>query len=272
MAEGSEEEPLEEKKMSFMEHTVELLQRLKVILIAVFGIGFLVGFFPLDVRKLFTLYPSSMEYEPLVSLIFKKISEDLLPEGASLIAGRFLDTAYIYLTLSILVGVMLSSPIIAYELYKFFNPALYRSERKLAAKAVISFIGLFTMGAALCYKLILPITFRILMWFIQSAAALPLINVSDFVSMVVVLIIGVGLLYTSPIYITLLVRRGIMSVDHLTRNRKYIYGIFIIIIAAVTPDPTIVSDVILLIPFIAIYETTILVCKKIGKDREKRAA
>lgn len=270
MAESSEEEQPEEKKMTFMEHTVELLQRLKVILIAVFGIGFFVGFWPLDITKLFT-FPSSMEYKPLVSLIFEKLKEDLLPEGASLIAGSFLDTAYVYLMLSILVGVMLGSPIVAYELYKFFNPALYRHERKLAAKVVISFVGLFTMGAALCYKAILPITFKILMWFIQSAAALPLINVSDFVYMVLVLIIGVGILYTSPIYIVLLVQRGLMSADHLTKNRKYIYGVFIIITAVVTPDPTIISDVILLIPFIVLYEATVFICKKIEKEREKQA-
>ncbi|MBS7655560.1 preprotein translocase subunit TatC [Candidatus Bathyarchaeota archaeon] len=266
-------EPLEEKKMTFMEHTVELFQRLKIILIAVFGLGIFVGFFPLDITKFFAgffgFWPSSIEYTPLVSLIFERLKKDLLPKEASLIAGSFLDTAYVYLMLSILIGVVLSSPIIAYELYKFFNPALYQHERKLAAKIILSFVGLFFMGGFLCYKAILPITFKILMWFIKSAGALPLININDFVQMILVLIIGVGLLYTSPIYITLLVQKGVMSSEYLTKNRKFIYGAFIIIAAIVTPDPTIVSDIILLMPFIVLYEVTVFICKHIEKKSFK---
>ncbi|MEM3516781.1 MAG: twin-arginine translocase subunit TatC, partial [Candidatus Bathyarchaeia archaeon] len=168
-------EPLEEKKMTFMEHTVELFQRLKIIFIAVFGSGIFVGFFPLDATKFFAgffgFWPSNVEYTPLVSLIFERLKRDLLPKEASLMAGSFLDTAYVYLMISILIGVVLSSPIIAYELYKFFNPALYPHERKLAAKIILSFIGLFFMGGFLAYKAILPITFKILMWFIKSAGA-----------------------------------------------------------------------------------------------------
>jgi sec-independent protein translocase protein TatC len=266
--------PLEEKKMTFMEHTVELFQRLKIILISVFGLGLFVGFFPIDITKFFTSFfgflPSSVEYKPLVSLIFDRMKKDLLPKEASLIAGSFIDTAYVYLLISILIGVVLSSPIIAYELYKFFNPALYPHERKLAAKIVLSFVGLFFMGGFLCYKAILPITFKILMWFIESAGALPLININDFIQMILVLIIGVGLLYTSPIYIVLLVQKGVMSSEYLTKNRKFIYGAFIIIAAIVTPDPTIVSDTILFIPFVVLYEATVLICKHIEKKRFKK--
>ncbi len=266
--------PNEERKMTFLEHTAELLYRLRTIVISVVATGFFVAFFPVDIRELFTSifapFESSIEYTPLVALIMRRMVSDLLPEEASLIAGGLMDTAYVYLMVAVLVGVILSSPVIAYELYKFFRPALYPHERKYASYMIVSFMALFCFGAALAYLVILPITFRILMWFIRSAAALPLINVKDFVNMVISLILGVALLYTAPVYLVLLVDRGILSSEHLAKNRKMVYAAFIIITAIVTPDPTIVSDIILLIPFLAIYEGTILIAKRVEKKRIER--
>lgn len=267
-----------EKMMTFLEHTEELLYRLRIILISVIASGFFVAFWPLDIRKLFatalTPFKASLEYTPLASVIMRRMARDLLPEGASLIAGGLLDTAYAYLMVAMLIGVILSSPIIAYELYKFFNPALYPHERRYATYVIVSFVSLFAFGVFLAYQTILPITFRILMWFIESAAALPLINLRDFVNMVLSLILGVGLLYTVPIYLVLLVDRGILSSEHLSKNRKMVYAAFIIITAVITPDPTIVSDIILLVPFLVIYEGTVLVSKRVERnrvEREKRA-
>ncbi|MEM2122038.1 MAG: twin-arginine translocase subunit TatC [Candidatus Bathyarchaeia archaeon] len=263
-----------EKMMTFLEHTAELLSRLRTILIAVIASGFFVAFWPLDIRKLLATalnpFKYSLEYTPIASVIMKRMAGDLLPKGASLIAGGLLDTAYAYLMISMLIGVVLSSPIIAYELYKFFNPALYPHERRYATYIIGSFVLLFSFGVFLAYRVILPITFRILMWFIESAAALALINLRDFINMVISLMVGVGLLYTAPVFLVLLVDRGILSSEHLSKNRKMVYAAFIILTAVVTPDPTIVSDVILLIPFLAIYEGTVLVSKRVEKNRIER--
>ncbi|MGC8849651.1 MAG: twin-arginine translocase subunit TatC [Candidatus Bathyarchaeia archaeon] len=263
-----------EKMMTFLEHTAELLSRLRVILISVIASGFFVAFWPLDIRKLFAAalnpFESPLEYTPIASVIMKYMAGNLLPKGASLIAGGLLDTAYAYLMISMLIGVVLSSPIIAYELYKFFNPALYPHERRYATYVIVSFVSLFSFGVFLAYRVILPITFRILMWFIESAAALPLINLRDFVNMVIYLMVGVGLLYTAPVFLVLLVDIGVLSSEHLSKNRKMIYAAFIIISAVLTPDPTILSDVILFIPFLAIYEGTVLVSKRVEKNRMKR--
>ena len=260
--------------MSFLEHTEELLYRLRMIFFSVIVTGFAVAFFPTDIQQLFASFfapfSSSVEYRPLVSFLMRRMVDDLLPPEASLIAGGLMDTAYVYLMLSFLVGIFLSSPVTSYHLYKFFSPALYKEERRYAIFVIVPFVVLFIFGGTLAYTIILPITFRILMWFITSAAALPLINVQDFVTMVVTLVLGVGFLYTSPIFLALLVDRGVLSVDHLTSQRKMVYAAFIIVTAVVTPDPTIVSDVILLVPFLAIYEVTILISKRLEKKRIKR--
>ena len=253
-----------QKKMTVIDHTVELLTRLRIILVSVFLLGFFVAFWPLEITEMFS---TSLEYTPLVSLIMNRMKEDLLPQGAMLIAGNIMDTAYLYLTVSVLIGVILSSPIIAYELYMFFNPALIPAERKWASKVIGSFIGLMMFGAFLAYRVILPITFRILMWFVRSAGAEPIFHVADFVSIIVTLMLGVGILYSAPVFVVLLVERGVLSSSQLSGNRRIVYLLFIVVAAVLTPDPTIVSDIILFAPFAIIFETVVFLSKRIDKRK-----
>ncbi len=252
------------KKMTVLEHTVELLTRLRVILVSIFLLGFLVAFWPLDITQTFS---ASLEYTPLVALIMNKMKEDLLPEGAMLIAGSIMDTAYLYLSISLLIGVILSSPIIAYELYMFFNPALLPAERKWGFKVSASFIGLMLFGALLAYRIILPITFRILMWFVRSAGAEPIFHVSDFVNIIVTLMLGIGIIYSAPVFVVLLVERGIVSSSQISGNRRIVYLVFIVLAAVLTPDPTIISDIILFMPFAVIFEVVIYLSKRIEKRK-----
>jgi len=250
--------------MTFMQHTVELLSRLRVIFVSVIFLGFFVAFWPLDITKLFS---PMLEYTPLVSLIMNRMKQDLLPAGARLIAGNIMDTAYLYLTISIMIGVILSSPVIAYEMYMFFNPALFPRERRWTSRIIFSFVGLFLFGAVLAYWVILPITFKILMWFVTSTGAEPFFNIADFVGIIVTLVAGVGLLYTSPIFIVFLGSQGIISSDYLTSNRKLVYAGFIVVAAILTPDPTIISDMVLFLPWLVLYEATILIVKRAEKKR-----
>jgi sec-independent protein translocase protein TatC len=122
-------------------------------------------------------------------------------------------------------------------------------------------------GAALSYKVILPITFRILMWFVRSAGAEPIFHVSDFVNIIVTLMIGVGLIYSSPIFVILLVERGVLTSSQISKNRRIVYLVFIIVAAVLTPDPTILSDIILFAPFAIIYEAVIYISKRVEKRR-----
>jgi sec-independent protein translocase protein TatC len=250
--------------MTFWEHLDELLSRLRVIFIAVIVSGLLIGFWPADPKGF--LDPSGL-YQPIISVIMLRIRAELLPEGAKLIAGGLMDTAYVYITLSFLIGVVVSSPIIGYELFAFINPALYPSERKHIFKFLSAFLGLFAFGVVVAYKLILPLTFRIIIWFITSGGAEPLINIQDFYNMIITLIIGSGLMYTAPVFMVLLVQVGILQPDFMAGKRKIMYVAFLVVTAIITPDPTIITDVIILVPFLAIFELGILAAKRIERRR-----
>ena len=258
--------------MSIWEHLGELLSRLKIILFSVLISGLLIGFFPTNLEEILSSFdfssPTILNYTPFISIIMERMKSDLLPSGAELIAGNLMDTAYIYLILSFMVGIVVCSPLIAYELYAFFNPALLGSERKMMGTYIFAFIALFVFGIVLGYTMILPITFRIIMWFIYTAGALPYINIKDFFMMVITLIMGSGLLYTAPIFLVLLAEKGIITSKHLTDNRKMIYVGFLVVIAVITPDPTIITDLIIMVPFIVVFEMAIVFSRRVEKKDE----
>ncbi len=253
--------------MTVWEHLDELLSRLRTILVSIIFSGFFIGFFPINLDELLSSFdfysPTILNYRPAVSLVMERIKSDLLPSGVQLIAGGLMDTAYIYLILSFLIGAIVSSPLIAYELYAFFSPALLPTERKWLGKFIFSFISLLIFGIVLGYAMIMPLTFRIILWFIKSAGALPLINIKDFYMMVITLVAGSGFLYTAPVFLVLLAQKGIITAEHMTSNRKLFYTGFLVVIAVITPDPTIITDVIIMVPFIIVFEAAIFFAKRV---------
>jgi sec-independent protein translocase protein TatC len=251
--------------MSFWDHLDEFLGRMRIIFITVIVSGLFIGFFPANPRGL--LDPSGT-YEPIIAVIMHRIRYDLLPSEAALIAGGLMDTAYVYVALAFLIGIAVSSPLIAYQIFAFVTPALYPSERKHISKFVFGFLVLFVFGIIVAYLAILPLTMRIILWFIESGGAEPLINIKDFYAMVITLIIGSGLLYTVPVILVLLVQVGILPANFIEGKRKVVYVAILVVTAVITPDPTIVTDIIILVPFVILFESAVLVAKRVGKNRE----
>jgi sec-independent protein translocase protein TatC len=256
----------EDQRMNFWDHLDELLTRLRIIFITVIVSGLLIGFWPIDPRGL--LDPVGL-YQPIISLIMLKMKSDLLPSGATLIAGGLTDTLYVYMFMSLLIGIVFSSPIIGYELYAFLAPALHPHERKHISRFVAAFFALFAFGVAMAYFLILPLTFKILIWFIASGGASPFINIQDFYNMIVVLIIATGSFYTAPVFVVLLVQVGILPSAFIAGKRKIMYLAFLIILTIITPDPTPITAVIIMVPFIVIFEGAVLAAKRIDVKRAK---
>lgn len=250
--------------MRITEHLSELAKRLKVIVISLLVAGGVVSFWPVDLRGF--LQPFTL-YRPLVSVIMVRMKEDFLPTSAMLIAGGPLDTIFVYMYLSLLIGVALSSPIIGYELYAYVRPALYPQERKHVLEFVASFFGLFTFGIAMAYFLILPLTFRILIWFISSGGALPLINIKDFYNVILTLMLASGLFYTIPVFVVLLVQFGILPASFISGRRKIVYVALFIILTIITPDPTPLTATIILIPYILVFEVAVVAAKRVDKRR-----
>ncbi len=251
-------------------HTEELIQRLRISFFAWLIATFLIGFFPTNLlRNPLSLNLNTTGYIPLVQLMINTMQRDLLPPGIELIAGTWFDPFWIYFLASSLLGLIFSSPVIAYEIYAFINPALYPHERKYLSYFVISFVGLFALGAIIAYKFIVPITFKVLLFFVYGSGASPLFNMGDFYSFIILAIVIVGLVFTFPVVVSLLVSLGIITQETLKKNRKTVLAAIFIATAVFTPDPTPLSMLVLAIPLTVLFEGTVLIAGRIEKGQRK---
>jgi sec-independent protein translocase protein TatC len=246
------------------EHLTELLNRVKVAIFAI-AVGSSIGFLPSNAKG----WSDPLHYyQPLVSLLMLRMRHDFLPSGAALIASGLVDTIFVYMYLTLLVGVVLAFPIIAYEIYAFIKPALFPNERKHLLAYSGSFIGLFALGLVMAYFLIIPITFKILIWFITSGGALPLIGIKDFYNWILTLLLASGLFYTLPLFIVVLAQFGIVPVEFLSGKKKItIYIALYIFLNIITPDPTPITATIIFLPFLAIFEVAAFFVKRADTER-----
>ncbi|WP_062202859.1 twin-arginine translocase subunit TatC [Aureimonas sp. AU12] len=171
-------------------------------------------------------------------------------------------------------GFFLAFPVIAIQVYKFVAPGLYRDERSAFIPFLVATPLLFLLGALLVYFFFTPMV----MWFFLSmqqqgegtdAAILLLPRVSEYLSLIMTLIVAFGLVFQLPVVCSLLVRAGMITSQTLKDKRKYAIVIAFIAAAILTPpDP--MSQIGLAIPTIILYEISIIVARLIEKKRAQR--
>ncbi|MCS7126607.1 MAG: twin-arginine translocase subunit TatC [Aigarchaeota archaeon] len=256
------------KEMTLLEHLRELKDRVKVSLIAVMISTLAMMVFPAELNLSWEFIYA---YRPLVSVLLELIKEQVIPEGMVLIGLTITSPLELYFIASLAFGLIFSSPVIGYEIYKYVDPALYPHERRMIYPFLAAFIGLFTAGALFGYIILAPFTFRAMKIFFDIVGASPYVHIMDFYSTFFIVVIATGIVFTSPAILVLLVRIGLLSTNTIARNRKWIYGIAYIVAAIITPDGGLFTNVILLAVFIGLIEGAILIAKRYEKERERRS-
>jgi len=204
-------------------------------------------------------------YDPLIALVLNQILADALPRGVQLIAGEITAPLEIYLIGSFILGLAASIPIIAYEVYRYVDPALYPDERRAAFPFITSFTILFGIGAIFGYKIIAPFTIWAMIPFFNIAGAIPFIYAMDFYNLVFVTTLATGFSFTMPVFFVLLVRFGIVKTEYVTKRRRYIYAAMYVITAVVTPDGGPLADLALFLPMLVLLELAVLFGKRYEK-------
>ena len=248
---------------TIFEHLRELAARLKIVLYSLFVATTFFMVFPANAS--FLENPFAF-YDPLIALVLRQVVKDALPGGIQLIAGEFTAPLEIYLIASVLLGVAVSTPVIAYELYEYIDPALYPEERRAVYPFVGSFSVLFLIGAVFGYKVLAPFMLWAMLPFFRLTSAVPIIYVMDFYSLVFITTLTAGFSFTLPVFFVLLVRFGIIKTSYVTTRRRYIYAALYIITAVVTPDGGPIADIALFVPMAILLEIAVF----FGKRYEKR--
>jgi len=252
-------------------HVNELLGRLKIALAAVIVSTILVLVIPIDAAGLDASW-SNPNYNTLATVVINRLRVDLLPAGVELLPLDWFSPFTTYMYVSLFLGLTISSPIIIYQIYKFVNPALYDNERRLAFLFVGGFSVLFLFGVAIGYSMLVPVTFRMLLGITYMLGLNPQYEFSSFFGVILGGTLMTGIFFTFPVFFLTLVRAGVLKTSMVTGARKFIYvGIFILI-CIITPDPTLISDVIIFVPMVVLTESSVLIGKYIEGKREKAKA
>ncbi len=188
-----------------------------------------------------------------------------LPFQMSLINVDISAQFFVHLKVSILCGLVLAFPYIVYEIWKFIAPALYDHEKTAIRGGFLMSSGLFYLGVAVGYFVVLPVCLMFFMNYTVSDTIANTISLSSYMSLFVSMVFLIGLLFEFPTVILVLSTMGIVNRKHLRTYRKHAIVVVLILAAFITPsDPF--SMFVLAVPLYALYEFSILICRKEAPD------
>lgn len=234
---SSKDDELAGTEQPFVQHLMELRDRLVKALIAV-GIAAGILFFYPGPGALYDLLAA-----PLVAH---------LPAGATLIATSVISPFMVPLKILLMSAFLLALPVVLWQVWGFVAPGLYTHEKKLVLPLVVSSTLLFFCGVAFCYFFVFGQVFAFIQSFApKSITAAP--DIEAYLSFVLTMFIAFGLSFEVPIVVIVLARMGIVSVEKLKASRGYfIVGAFIV--AAIVTPPDVVSQLALALPMCLLYE------------------
>ena len=236
----------DEKKIPFTGHLEELRRRLIVCFIAV-GIGFVLSYGFKE--KLFQILT-----RPLISV---------MKTGDKLIFTGLPEAFFTYLKVAFLSGIILATPIIFYEFWMFVAPGLYNKEKRLMFPIVFLSTLFFVGGSFFGYFIVFPYGFKFFLGF-ASETIQPLPSMREYLSFASKLLLAFGIVFELPLIITFLAKLGMVSVSFLKKNRKYALLLFFVGAAILTP-PDVVTQVMMALPLMVLYEISIVGARIFGK-------
>lgn len=261
---------------TFSEHLDELRQRLKKVFLSYVIILIIVIFFPSDPVYSFSHLEEYLNLSfishTIVAAMLSRIVRDILPSGWQLIAANGIGEGMeIYLIASLILALVIDMPVIAYETYKFIDPALTPQERSLVYPFVAAASLLFAAGSIFGYFVIAKFLIVSLAPFIYAAQISGSIDAASFYY-VVFLVIGVsGISFTTPVFIYTLISLKIIDASFFTKNRILIwFVIWAVTGLLLTPDGGPLLDLIIFIPLVLMIELAVFLGKrKVGIQQDE---
>lgn len=249
---------VDETKAPLIDHLIELRGRLLKSIVALL-ICFVVCFYFSD--KLF-------------AFLVQPLKEAFGPEGGRLVYTKLYEAFFVQVKIALFGAFFLSFPIITNQLWAFVAPGLYAKEKKALLPFLIATPVLFVMGAALAYYVVMPTAFHFFLKFQGDSSGLQveaLPSTDAYLSLVMQFILAFGISFLMPVLLMLLNRAGIVSRMQLVGLRRYMIVLAFVVAAVITP-PDVVSQLMLAIPLILLYEITLVVIWFTErKEKESRA-
>lgn len=191
-----------------------------------------------------------------------------LPKGQKLVYTHPTDSFMIYVTLSIVLGVVVASPVVVYQAWAFLSPALHQNEKKLVVPVAIGAAGLFLCGVSLSYFGVLPLALQWLLNF-QSASLQPMISVHEYFDFLFTMSLAFGIAFELPIVILVLTALGFVSPMFLRKYRRHAIVLCVFVGAFLTPGDLVWTTLAMAVPLYVLYELSIVLSTVVYRRQHK---
>ncbi len=254
-----------------IEHLTELRQRL-IYSVSAFIVGMIICF---------------TVWNPIFNFLTHPLCSAMALKGHSdcgLILIKLQEGFFVAISISLAGGLVLSFPFIAFQLWRFVAPGLYKSEKGAFLPFLIASPFMFFLGAAFAYFVVTPLAFDFFLGFQQAGSVLGDTtaeegnaiagiafqgSAQEYLSLTIKFIVAFGICFQLPVLLTLLGKAGIVSSEGLANVRKYAVVAILILAAIVTP-PDIITKVILFAVVYGLYEISIFLVRRVETKREKK--
>jgi sec-independent protein translocase protein TatC len=206
------------------------------------------------------VFASLVYWAPDIFHIFAQPLLSSLPAGGKMIVTDITGSFFVPMKVTMLVAFLIALPWVLYQLWAFIAPGLYQHERKLVVPLVVSSYSLFLFGMAFAYFLVFPTVFNFMAQYNAPLGAEMSTDIDKYLSFAMTTFLAFGITFEVPVVVVVLVRMGIVTLAKLRESRPYvIVGAFII--AAIVTPPDVLSQLLLAIPMILLYELGLLIAR-----------
>jgi sec-independent protein translocase protein TatC len=263
------DDDIQDSSAPLIEHLAELRQRLIYSVLA-FIVGMIICF---------TIWNPIFDFltHPLCSALAVRGHSD-----CGLILIKLQEGFFVAISISLLGGLVLSFPIIGFQMWRFVAPGLYKTEKNAFLPFIVASPLMFFLGAAFAYYVVTPLAFDFFLGFQQTGSVLDEDNVDnaaagiafqgsaqEYLSLTIKFIVAFGMCFQLPVLLTLMGKAGLVSAEGLGNVRKYAVVAILVLAALVTP-PDVITQVILFVVVYGLYEVSILLVARVEKKREEK--
>src|SRR3954451_2153957 len=236
-------------RMSFLEHLDELRKRIVNSAIAI-GVCVVLGFAFINRIVDFILAPTRSALPPGVKMIYTEPGEAF----------------GLYIQISLIMGVVLASPLIMYQVWKFIAPGLYSNEKRLAIPFVLFTTIGFVLGASFNHYVSFPFMMKYFATFnTPDLAFMP--RLEDVFGLYTTMLIGMGIVFQMPTVVFFLAKMKLVTARFLVAQLKYAFLIIFIVAAVITPTGDMMTQTIFAAPMVALYFISIVIAWVVGPKR-----
>ncbi|BBD98509.1 twin-arginine translocase subunit TatC [Sphingobium amiense] len=235
---------IDDSKAPLLDHLIELRSRLLKCVYALFVTGAISFYFS----------------DQLFAILVHPLKEAFGDGGGRLVYTKLYEAFFVQVKIAVFGAFCLSFPIIANQLWAFVAPGLYAKEKKALLPFIVATPFLFTLGASLAYFVVMPTAFHFFLGYQGNSSGLAveaLPSADAYLGLVMQFILAFGICFLMPVLLMLLNRAGFVSRAQLIGLRRYMIVAAFILAAVLTP-PDVVSQLMLAIPLLLLYEITIV--------------